>query len=111
MVEVIPYCQFTVQVLARPHRAGESRGCDPCVERTHPILSSPLLMLALAPRHTFLARLRLFNQASVEATNVFGARARVLPFGLDIIHLRAKYWGGLARARRGGRYERCRTLP
>ncbi|KAH9040457.1 hypothetical protein EDB85DRAFT_2173585 [Lactarius pseudohatsudake] len=56
-------------------------------------------------RLSSLARLRLFNQASAEVTNLFGALAsiappaarthlleHVLPFELDVIHARVKYW-------------------
>jgi tetratricopeptide (TPR) repeat protein len=58
-------------------------------------------------RLSSLARLRLFNQASAEATNLFNALAtiappsahthvleHVLPFELDVIHARVKYWAG-----------------
>jgi hypothetical protein len=58
-------------------------------------------------RLSSLARLRLFNQASAEATNLFGALAgiappsarahvleHVLPFELDVIHARVRYWAG-----------------
>ncbi|KAI9458105.1 hypothetical protein F5148DRAFT_1321530 [Russula earlei] len=58
-------------------------------------------------RLSSLARLRLFNQASAEATNLFGALAnvapasarahvleRLLPFELDVVHARVKYWAG-----------------
>ena len=56
-------------------------------------------------RLSSLARLRLFNQTSAEATNLFSALAsitpptarahvleHVLPFELDVIHARVKYW-------------------
>ncbi|KAH9000341.1 hypothetical protein EDB92DRAFT_1789692 [Lactarius akahatsu] len=56
-------------------------------------------------RLSSLARLRLFNQASAEVTNLFGALASIappaarthvlehlLPFELDVIHARVKYW-------------------
>ncbi|KAK0188654.1 hypothetical protein F5146DRAFT_1104142 [Armillaria mellea] len=54
-----------------------------------------------------LARLRLFNQTSAECTNLFSvlngiappsAREwvfeRILPFELEVMHARLKYWGG-----------------
>ena len=75
-------------------------------------------------RLSSLARLRLFNQASAEATNVFNALAaldppsarahvleHVLPFELDVIHARVKYWAadahGYADAL-GALLRRCR---
>lgn len=58
-------------------------------------------------RLSSLARLRLFNQVSAEVTNLFGALASIvpptarthvleqlLPFELDVIHARVKYWAG-----------------
>ncbi|KAJ7696598.1 hypothetical protein B0H17DRAFT_1053832 [Mycena rosella] len=58
-------------------------------------------------RLSSLARLRLFNQTTAECTNLFGllnaieppaARAwlfdRVLPFELEVMHARLKYWTG-----------------
>ncbi|KAI0675706.1 hypothetical protein C8Q78DRAFT_963869 [Trametes maxima] len=58
-------------------------------------------------RVSSLARMRLFNQTAAECTNLFGvlhavappaARAhllaRVLPFELDVLHARLKYWAG-----------------
>jgi hypothetical protein len=58
-------------------------------------------------RLSSLARLRLFNQVSAEATNLYGAlgtieppstRAHVLehvlPFELDVVHARVRYWAG-----------------
>ena len=56
------------------------------------------------------ARLRLFNQASAEATNVFNALAaleHVLPFELDVIHARVKDWAPDAL---GAHLRRCRRL-
>ena len=56
-------------------------------------------------RLSSLARLRLFNQVSAEVTNLFGALASIappaarthvlehlLPFELDVIQARVKYW-------------------
>ncbi|KAI0654039.1 hypothetical protein C8Q70DRAFT_1030630 [Cubamyces menziesii] len=58
-------------------------------------------------RLSALARMRLFNQTTAECTNLFSvlhavappaARAyllaRVLPFELDVLHARLKYWAG-----------------
>ena len=58
-------------------------------------------------RLSSLARLRLFNQASAEATNLSSALSsisppsarthvleHVLPFELDVIYARVKYWAG-----------------
>ncbi|KAI0642124.1 hypothetical protein C8Q79DRAFT_918591 [Trametes meyenii] len=62
-------------------------------------------------RLSSLARMRLFNQTAAECTNLFGvlhaaatttvppaalapALARVLPFELDVLHARLKYWAG-----------------
>ena len=58
-------------------------------------------------RLSCLARLRLFNQTSAECTNLFSvltsieppeSRAyvfdRVLPFELEVMHTRLKYWAG-----------------
>ena len=58
-------------------------------------------------RLSSLARLRLFNQASAETNNLFSALdtitppasrthvlEHVLPFELDVIHARVKYWAG-----------------
>ncbi|KAF8269800.1 hypothetical protein EI94DRAFT_1778124 [Lactarius quietus] len=58
-------------------------------------------------RLSSLARLRLFNQVTAEVTNLFGALAdivpstarthvleHVLPFELDVIQARVKYWAG-----------------
>ena len=76
--------------------------------RTHP--SSASLPTLTSPqlwslRLCSLARLRLFNQVSAEVTNLFGALAsivpptarthvleHVLPFELDVIQARVKYW-------------------
>ncbi|KAI0255915.1 hypothetical protein BJV78DRAFT_582531 [Lactifluus subvellereus] len=65
----------------------------------------PLVLNLWSLRLSSLARLRLFNQASAEATNLFSALAsitppaarthvleHVLPFELDVIHARMKYW-------------------
>ncbi|KAH9169928.1 hypothetical protein EDB89DRAFT_1382929 [Lactarius sanguifluus] len=65
----------------------------------------PLVLNLWSLRLSSLARLRLFNQASAEVTNLFGALAsitppaarthlleHVLPFELDVIHARVKYW-------------------
>ena len=58
-------------------------------------------------RLSSLARLRLFNQVSAEATNLYNAlgtidppstrahvQEHVLPFELDVIHARVRYWAG-----------------
>ena len=103
----------SVQVLTRLRRTGESKRRDPCVERAHPVFSSPFLY-----SHTWLtiisvsfltelwslrpssnARLRLFNQASAEVANIPCALAAIEPplhtrarprsrppFELDVIH-------------------------
>jgi len=122
----------------RPHRASKSRGRDPRVERTHTVpphptrisdrLTPPFLFLPLTElwslRLSSLVRLRLFNQASAEATNLFGALAaieppsarahvleHVLPFELDVIHARVKYWAGDAHGYTdalGALLRRCR---
>ncbi|KAH9975978.1 hypothetical protein BGW80DRAFT_1484321 [Lactifluus volemus] len=65
------------------------------------------LPLLWSLRLSSLARLRLFNQASAEASNLFGALGsitppaarthvleHVLPFELDVINARVKYWAG-----------------
>ena len=75
-------------------------------------------------RLSSLARLRLFNQASAETTNLYGALGNieppaarthvlehVLPFELDVIHARVKYWAGDAHGYTdalGALLRRCR---
>ncbi|KAG6821423.1 hypothetical protein H0H93_010147 [Arthromyces matolae] len=67
----------------------------------------PLILNHWYLRLACLARLRLFNQASSECTNLFvvlnaieplDARKwifeRLLPFELEVIHARVKYWAG-----------------
>lgn len=67
----------------------------------------PLVLNLWSLRLSSLARLRLFNQVSAEVANLFGALAsiappaarthvlqHVLPFELDVIHARVKYWAG-----------------
>jgi hypothetical protein len=58
-------------------------------------------------RLSSLARLRLFNQVSAEATNLYSALTtieptatrthvleHVIPFELDVVHARVRYWTG-----------------
>ncbi|KAI0285811.1 hypothetical protein BGY98DRAFT_909570 [Russula aff. rugulosa BPL654] len=65
------------------------------------------LSLLWSLRLSSLARLRLFNQASAEATNLSNALGsisppsarthvldHILPFELDVIYARVKYWAG-----------------
>ncbi len=75
-------------------------------------------------RLSSLARLRLFNQASAEATNLSNALGsisppsarthvleHVLPFELDVIYARVKYWAGDAQGYTdalGALLRRCR---
>ena len=75
-------------------------------------------------RLSSLARLRLFNQASAEATNLLSALSsisppsarthvleHVLPFELDAIYARVKYWAGDAQGYTdalGALLRRCR---
>ncbi|KAH9995547.1 hypothetical protein BJV77DRAFT_942843 [Russula vinacea] len=82
------------------------------------------LSLLWSLRLSSLARLRLFNQASAEATNLFSALATIappsarthvleqlLPFELDVIHARVKYWAGDAHGYTdalGALLRRCR---
>jgi trafficking protein particle complex subunit 12 len=91
---------------------------------THPVpFRFPSLQL-WSLRLSSLARLRLFNQVSAEATNLYGAfgtidppstRAHVLehvlPFELDVIHARVRYWAGDAHGYAdalGALLRRCR---
>ncbi|KAF8498609.1 hypothetical protein F5888DRAFT_1690439 [Russula emetica] len=75
-------------------------------------------------RLSSLARLRLFNQASAEATNLSNALGsisppsarthvleQILPFELDVIYARVKYWAGDAQGYTdalGSLLRRCR---
>ncbi|KAI9451686.1 hypothetical protein BJY52DRAFT_91219 [Lactarius psammicola] len=84
----------------------------------------PLVLNLWSLRLSSLARLRLFNQVSAEVTNLFGALAsivpptarthvleHVLPFELDVIHARVKYWAGDAHGYTdalGALLRRCR---
>ena len=120
---------YRVQVLTRPYRASESRGRDPPIERTGThIVPFPLLLIHLigAPfrflPHTALVPLppipcpppplqpslgrsdkpiRLFD--SLAAPKPLSARAHViehvLPFELDVIIARVKYWAATRPAR------------
>jgi hypothetical protein len=89
---------------------------------TYISLSQPQQLWSL--RLSSLARLRLFNQASAEATNLSNALAsiqppsarahvleHVLPFELDVINARVKYWAGDAQGYTdtlGALLRRCR---
>ena len=70
-------------------------------------LTKPISQQLWSLRLSSLARLRLFNQASAEATNLSSALSsisppsarthvleHVLPFELDVIYARVKYWAG-----------------
>ncbi|KAH9967235.1 hypothetical protein BC827DRAFT_1123148 [Russula dissimulans] len=86
-------------------RMARDRIVDADPEDVPLVLNACIMLWSL--RLSSLARLRLFNQASAEATNLFGALAAIappsarthvleylLPFELDVIHARVKYWAG-----------------
>ncbi|KAI0061054.1 hypothetical protein BV25DRAFT_830314 [Artomyces pyxidatus] len=67
----------------------------------------PLVLNLWSLRVSSLARMRLFNQASAETTNVFSVLTaitppsarkhvfeNVLPFELEVLHARVRYWAG-----------------
>ena len=96
--------------------------CHPTTNLFSVSLSHPQQLWSL--RLSSLARLRLFNQASAEATNLSNALGsisppsarthvleHVLPFELDVIYARVRYWAGDAQGYTdalGALLRRCR---
>ncbi|KAI0289448.1 hypothetical protein BC826DRAFT_1031882, partial [Russula brevipes] len=113
---------FHTLVMTNSWRALARMARDRIVQADPEDLSLVLNLWSL--RLSSLARLRLFNQASAEATNLFGALAGIappsahahvlehlLPFELDVIHARVRYWAGDAHGYAdalGALLRRCR---